>query len=259
MHDGHSGSGLTLGDWLAQEPYTLGLSSGFFGFFAHAGFLAALEDAELPPAALSGSSAGALVAGVWASGRSMTTLRSQLFTLKREDFWDPGLGFGLLKGELFAERLHEFLGAKTFDACESPLSISTFDLQSLKTRVIKEGSLVTAIRGSCCFPGLFHPVKVDGRWSIDGGVLDRPGLAGIADGARLLYHHLDSRSRLRKHVGPLTGVPRRENMAVIRLQNLPRLGPNCLEMGADAYHQAYGRMSQALTMVVDPSGPGIEL
>ena len=41
----------TLREWLAQGPFTLAMSSGFFGFFAHAGVLLALREAGLAPAA----------------------------------------------------------------------------------------------------------------------------------------------------------------------------------------------------------------
>ena len=53
----------TLRTWLTEAPFTLGMSSGFFGFFAHAGVLAALEEQGLTPRAVAGSSAGALVTG----------------------------------------------------------------------------------------------------------------------------------------------------------------------------------------------------
>ena len=59
---------ITLRDWLAESPFSLAMSSGFFGFFAHTGMLAALEEAGVLPAEVAGSSAGALVAGLWASG-----------------------------------------------------------------------------------------------------------------------------------------------------------------------------------------------
>ena len=49
-----------LADWLAEAPFTLTLSSGFFSFFAHSGLIAALQEADLRPARITGSSAGAL-------------------------------------------------------------------------------------------------------------------------------------------------------------------------------------------------------
>src|SRR5690606_33221631 len=51
---------LTHSDWLAREPFTLALSAGFFGFFAHTGVLLALEHAGLRPRRIVGVSAGAL-------------------------------------------------------------------------------------------------------------------------------------------------------------------------------------------------------
>ena len=57
-----------LGDWLEEAPFSLAMSSGFFGFFAHAGVLAALDESALIPKQLSGSSAGALVSVAYAAG-----------------------------------------------------------------------------------------------------------------------------------------------------------------------------------------------
>ena len=55
-------------DWLSEEPFTLLSSAGFFGFFAHAGLLAALEQTGLSPRRVAGASAGALAGGLWAAG-----------------------------------------------------------------------------------------------------------------------------------------------------------------------------------------------
>jgi len=71
----------TLRDWLLEAPFSLGLSSGFFGFFAHAGFLSALEEEGLQPRAAWGSSAGALVGGAWAAGLSADEFSRVLFGL----------------------------------------------------------------------------------------------------------------------------------------------------------------------------------
>ncbi|MCA9643918.1 MAG: patatin-like phospholipase family protein, partial [Myxococcales bacterium] len=65
------------------------MSSGFFGFFAHAGVLRALERAELTPRAVSGSSAGALVTGLWAAGLGAEAIEDELMRLERDHFWDP--------------------------------------------------------------------------------------------------------------------------------------------------------------------------
>src|SRR5690348_3261179 len=117
----------TLKEWLAERPFAAGLSSGFFGFFAHAGVMTVLEDAGLLPSRLSGSSAGALVGGLFASGVSAATIRDELLRLKREDFWDVRIGPGLLAGGLFRKRLSEILHVDTFESCRRPLTVSVYD------------------------------------------------------------------------------------------------------------------------------------
>jgi NTE family protein len=172
----------TLRTWLTEAPFTLGMSSGFFGFFAHAGVLAALEEQGLTPSAVAGSSAGALVTGTWASGVSSAELRDTLLSLRREDFWDPAPGAGLLRGQLFRRRLEGVLAAKTFEDCRVPASLVVHDVFARRPRPVSSGDLAAAIHASCAVPGMFHPVRVHGRLMVDGGVTDRPGLLGVPSG-----------------------------------------------------------------------------
>src|SRR5512140_2334214 len=79
---------MKLGDWLAEQRFALAMSSGFFSFFAHAGMLDVLVTR-------------ALVAGAWASGVAAGAAADRLVALRREDFWDPAPGAGLLAGRKF--------------------------------------------------------------------------------------------------------------------------------------------------------------
>src|SRR5580704_14638041 len=135
----------TLREWLRERPFSLGLSSGFFGFFAHTGLMTVLEDEGLLPARLAGSSAGALVGGLWAAGVDGPRLRDELHVLRREHFWDPRPGLGLLRGRLFRERLEGLLPARTFADCRAPVAISVYDALSRETRVLASGALAPAI------------------------------------------------------------------------------------------------------------------
>ncbi len=234
-----------LRSWLAEEPFTLTLSSGFFGFFAHAGVLSALTEEGLTPRALSGSSAGALVSGLWASGLEVSELREALFALRREEFWDPALGLGLLRGELFERRLRALLRCERFEETRAPLRLTAFHCLRLRARVFERGALAPAIRASCSFPGLFQPVWINGAPYLDGGITDRPGLAGVPAGERVLYHHLRSGSRLRSALG-LTELPRRPNAAALALGALPRCAPHDLAPGPEAFAAARERTLRAL-------------
>lgn len=241
----------TLREHLETGPFALTMSSGFFGFFAHAGMLTALEEASLAPSRVSGSSAGALVAVTWASGVDATNIGEELIALERRDFWDPAVGPGLLRGQLFHERLERLLRGKTFDDCRVPAAVSVFDVRTRTSRVIDRGPLSDAVRASCALPVLFHPVRIEGRSYLDGGILDRPGLDGMpSQERRVLFHHLSSKSPWRRTLD----VPRREGMVTLAIEGLPRSGPFRLDLGRRALHAARDATRRALDRVVPHEG-----
>lgn len=240
----------TLASFLAQAPFALTMSSGFFSFFAHTGFLTALEDAGLLPSRVSGSSAGALVGATWAAGVDAPRLAEELERLERRDFWDPGIGPGLLRGQLFRERMDRLLGVSTFDRCRIPAAISVFDVLTRSTRVIGTGELAPAICASCAVPFLFHPVRIGGRAYLDGGILDRPGLAGMpSEEPRVLFHHIASRSPWRVK----NEMPARPGMVTLVIEGLPRSGPFRLDEGRRAYRVAREATRRALDRPVRES------
>jgi NTE family protein len=240
----------TLREWLAQGPYALAMSSGFFGFFAHTGFLSVLEGAGFLPERLAGSSAGALISGMFASGLGTDVLARELMALERRQFWDPAPGLGLLRGRLFMEGIDDRLLARTFEACRIPVSVSVFHLRTRETRVISSGALAPALCASCAVPGLFHPMRVRGERYWDGGIFDRPGLLGLreyeANGGRVLFHHLESRSPWRARDSEAMTIPKRANLVTIVLSEMPRSGPFKLEKGRQALVHAREKMKRAL-------------
>lgn len=229
----------SLGDKLREGPFNLALSSGFFGFYAHAGFLSALEDAGLTPRLITGSSAGALAGGLWAAGVSAGAMRDVLLKLERRDFWDPALGLGLLKGRLFRQRLNELLPVSAIEDAQVPLAISVFDIWSRRTVVRTAGDVATAIHASCALPGLFHPVWIDGRPYSDGGILDRPGWLGL-DATFTLAHHLPSNSK--------RSLRQRPGTAVVTPRGLPLVTPFHLRRGDAAFATARRITQTALTL-----------
>ncbi|MBN2498687.1 MAG: patatin-like phospholipase family protein [Deltaproteobacteria bacterium] len=224
------------------------MSSGFFGFFAHAGLVCALEEAGLWPARLSGSSAGALVAACWAAGLPGRSLAAELVVLRRDDFWDPWPGPGLLRGRLFRSLLTDLLPVERFADCRWPLALSVFDVLSRKTRVVRSGPLAPAVHASCALPLLFQPVWLGFRPCLDGGISDRHGLAGMPDGGRLLYHHIASRSPWRRPDSPALKLPSRSDTVSLVIEDLPRAGPFNLSAGRHAYLHALDAARRSLDL-----------
>lgn len=243
----------TNADWLQSESFTLTLSAGFFGFYAHAGLIAALEKHELIPSRIVGVSAGALAGGLWASGLKAHQLKDTLLELKRSDFWDPGLGFGgILKGKKFSHKLNTLLsqvGVSEFSHCPISFTAVVYDLLGRKTLGLSEGSVASAIRASCALPFLFRPVRIGWRFYLDGGVQDRPGFTVLSASERTLYHHLP-------HSSPWAGIHGDERVSlkssptrnVLQFQDLPRVGPFKLEHGHRALAMVEQRTLQWLEM-----------
>lgn len=218
---------MILRKWLAKADFNLALSSSFFGFYAHLGVVTALFKAGFRPKKVTGASAGALVGAAVASGLGLNETRDLLFSIKREDFWDPGLGVGFLRGDKFRGILKLHF-AKDFSSLQMPFEVAVFDIFSFSTKFINAGSIASAVSASCAVPIMFHPVSIDGRWLWDGGLVDRTGI-NHSDRDRTLCVYLDS-SRKRDRLPKLASEHR-----VLRLSGLPRPHPMNLDVGREAF------------------------
>jgi NTE family protein len=246
-------------EWLSQEPFTLLLGAGFFGFFSHTGFLLALEEAGLRPCRVVGVSAGALAGGLWASGLPTGRIARELLALRREDFWDPGppLG-GLLRGRKFARKLASMLeeaGVSRLEDCGVPFTAITHDVLRGSTLALDRGPIDLAIRASCTVPLMFRPIWSEGRLLVDGGVSDRSGFTAIRPGERVLFHHLPSRRRLRtpRSVAAVTPsvVPGAEALMLVTPW-LPRVTPFRLDKGRTALERTRAYVRRWLDDDCDP-------
>lgn len=251
---------LTHADWLAAEPFTLVLSAGFFGFYAHAGLICALEQAALTPRRVVGSSAGAICGGIWASGVPGEGLVELLTKLRREDFWDPswqglrpfkraspatrdpGTRLGLLQGRKLDQLLADALAqtrVERIEQCPIRFAAITHELRARRTRVLEHGPLRPAIRASAALPIMFGPVHIAGRLHADGGISDRPGFTALAPNERALYHHLPHRSRWPRFSGDeAQDRSNTQTRKVITIDDLPRVHPAALDRGLAALTRA---------------------
>ena len=225
---------MTFQDYLHQDSH-LALSSGFFGFFSHAGVSAALWEHGYRPLSISGASAGALIGCLLACGLTTQAIADRLYSLQRDHFWQPGLGLGLLKPDRFKQTLCDLVPQRYFDETEIPFSVSVYSARTRSTKVINSGNLIDAVYASCAIPLLFQPQRYQGDWLWDGGIKDRPGVAGVPTNGNLLYLHIPSKSPWRRVVPE----PNRPLTTQLSVHGLPRSGPGKLELGPDIYHRAY--------------------
>jgi NTE family protein len=168
----------------------LALGSGVARGWAHIGVLQALAEAGLEPDVVVGTSIGALVGGVHLAGR-LSILETWARGLSKRSMWrflDLRLsGGGLVGGARLAEVLDQNLGAMAIESLGKRFAAVATDLSTGHEIWVRDGSLATAIRASYALPGVFTPVQIDGRFLVDGALVNPvPVSVCRALGARLV-------------------------------------------------------------------------
>ena len=153
----------------------LALGSGSSRGWAHIGVLEALEEHRIPIHCLAGSSIGAYVGAIYAGGGLESLKRFALSmdwrkVLSYVDVVFPKSGF--LDGKKVAELYRMHTSAETFSDLDIPLTIVATDLDSGELVLLDSGNLVEAIRASISVPGVLTPYHYNGRWLVDGGLVD---------------------------------------------------------------------------------------
>lgn len=159
----------------ARPRIGVALGGGSARGYAHIGALAVLERHELEPDVIVGTSFGAVVGALYASGHSIGRMTREASALRRRDVFPHVTDFGLHKAALFEgrrleayfERLTE---GRTFADLERPFAVVATDVDTGERVVLQRGSVAKALRASSSLPGIFCPVEWEGRRLVDGGI-----------------------------------------------------------------------------------------
>ncbi|MCY1138213.1 patatin-like phospholipase family protein [Actinoplanes sp. Pm04-4] len=153
----------------------LALGSGGARGFAHIGAIEVLEERGFEVCAVAGSSMGALVGGVMATGR-LKDFRDWAVSLKQRDvlrLLDPKwAAAGAIGADRLVHQLNEFLTDVEIENLPIPYTAVATDIEARREVWFQKGLLRTAIRASIAIPGVITPVVVDGRLLADGGLLN---------------------------------------------------------------------------------------
>lgn len=221
------------------------LSGGGARGFAHVGVLKALEEKGVRVDCITGTSMGAIVGGLYASGMDARSLERLVLTLdweamfserpprqelslrrKEEDFRFPlpfeiGLRdwkLGLPRGAFATSRLELELKDLTahlrediaFDQLPIPFRAVATDLESGAIKIFAHGPLRVAMRASMSVPGAFAPIEVDGRLYGDGGLVKNlpVDLAHTLGATRIIAVNIGTPLSPRSELGSFVGVTR---------------------------------------------------
>jgi NTE family protein len=161
---------------VARRPPKIGLAlgGGAARGFAHVGVIQVLEEAGVHPDFVAGTSAGSLVAALYASGRNGRQLQQLAESMEEAAFTDwtlPIFSRGMLRGEALARYVNTEVGRKLIEQMAIPLGIVATDLNTGQGVLFQRGDTGSAVRASSAVPAVFLPVKIGTHEYVDGGLV----------------------------------------------------------------------------------------
>lgn len=157
-----------------QKPplrIALVLGGGAARGFAHIGVIKSLEAQGIVPDIVVGTSAGAVVGALYASGMSGFELQNLALQMKEDLLADWTLpNRGVLKGAALQDFINQNVKNQPIQKFPKPLGVVATDLQSGERVLFRGGNAGMAVRASSAVPGVFQPVEINGRDFVDGGL-----------------------------------------------------------------------------------------
>jgi NTE family protein len=160
---------------MARAKIGLALGSGSARGWSHIGIIEALAEAGIEPDIVCGTSMGSLVGAAYVTGR-MTPLRVWAEAVS----WREIVGMldirlmrgGLMDGRQIMGFLRSLEMAGSIEDAPKPFAAVATDLMTGEETWLTAGPIVDAVRASIALPGIFSPARVDGKWLVDGGLVN---------------------------------------------------------------------------------------
>ena len=152
----------------------LALGGGAARGFAHVGVIQALEEAGIKVDLVTGTSAGSLVAAIYASGKNGAQLQAVAEGMEEASITDwtlPFFGRGMMRGEALARYVNQQVNNKLIESMVIPLGIVATDLRTGQGALFRQGDTGLMVRASSAVPSVFTPVKVGAAEYVDGGLV----------------------------------------------------------------------------------------
>ncbi|MBE9487329.1 MAG: patatin-like phospholipase family protein [Chloroflexi bacterium] len=204
-----------------RVPGTIGLalSSGSARGWAHIGVVRALAEAGIRVDYVAGTSIGAMVGAVYASGNidALQEVALQLDWKQIAYFFDVVLPkSGLIDGKKLSAFVRSHVNAVNIEELPIPFCAVSTDLATGDEVVIQSGDIIDAVRASISVPGIFTPVKKNGAFLVDGGLVNPVPVSVVRQmGADFviavdLNHGIAGEKGFRQTATPILSVPHSE-------------------------------------------------
>ncbi|MCX5678237.1 MAG: patatin-like phospholipase family protein [Candidatus Omnitrophica bacterium] len=154
-----------------RRKVALVLGGGSARGLAHIGVLKILEREKIPIDSIVGTSMGAMIGAAYSVGVPISQMEERAYKFTMKKILDPTMpSMGLLAGVKLEATIKHLIDSKQFEDCKIPLAVVTNDIETGEEVVFQKGNLIKVVRASCSWPGIFNPVRIDGRLLSDGGI-----------------------------------------------------------------------------------------
>ncbi|OYD13863.1 hypothetical protein CH333_09630 [candidate division WOR-3 bacterium JGI_Cruoil_03_44_89] len=154
----------------------LALGAGAARGYAHIGVLKVLDEEKIPIDFIAGTSIGALMGAIYASGISAKEMEELVLNLDRRkttSFFTPTLPYsGLVEGKRITEFMKSIIGNPNIEDLKIPFAAVATDVMSGREVIFTKGSTIEAVRASISIPGIFTPCKYNENFLVDGGLVN---------------------------------------------------------------------------------------
>ncbi|OAM30613.1 esterase [Eikenella sp. NML03-A-027] len=154
-----------------QVVIGLALGGGASKGFAHIGVIKVLEENNIPIKIVTGTSAGALVGSLYASGMNAPRLQREAENLQRADLVDLTLSTsGFIRGEKLQNYINRQVGNRPIQNLPHKFAAVATEFDTGRSVVFRSGNTGQAVRASASIPNVFQPAVINGKRYVDGGL-----------------------------------------------------------------------------------------
>ncbi len=153
----------------------LALGSGVARGWAHLGVLRALAGYGFEPDVVAGTSIGAMVGGTYLAGhgRALEEWARNLSKVRMISHLDFRVrAGGMIGGRQLIQAMEEYMSGVRIEDLDTPFVAVATDLVTGHEVWLRKGSLIEAMRTSFSLPGVFQPMRINGRWLVDGALVN---------------------------------------------------------------------------------------
>lgn len=167
---------------LKGKKIALALGGGSVLGGVHVGVLKALEEYDVEIKSISGTSAGGIVASLYAFGKSPKEIEQIVLNFEWKNLVTLTLSkYAILSNQKIGEMIKENIGDVNIEDAKIMLSMIATDITNGQKVILDKGSTADAVMATTCVPGIFIPVELNGRLLVDGGIIENVPLSCLRD------------------------------------------------------------------------------